>query len=63
MKRKYLSRYEKRKKKQKVDALIQSQAGALDKFLTTSQKQSSSMGEEEHGDSGNEQENLGNKED
>ena len=36
--RKYVSGYEKLKKKRRLEKLVQSQKGALDKFVTTSKK-------------------------
>ena len=60
MPRKYLSGFEKRKKKQRIDNLIQSQARALDKFFCDKkQPESSSLVEDVESE---EQINLGNKE-
>ncbi|KAI8523807.1 hypothetical protein RHMOL_Rhmol13G0100800 [Rhododendron molle] len=65
MPRKFMSGHEKRKRKQRIDTLIQSQAGSLDKFFgSKKQKESSNVVEnlenkEEWEDMGNEEnENL-----
>ena len=60
MPKKYLSGFEKRKKKQRIDNLIQSQEGVLDKFFCNKkQSESSSLVEDVESE---EQIDLGNEE-
>ncbi|XP_058196966.1 uncharacterized protein LOC131312946 isoform X2 [Rhododendron vialii] len=66
LKRCYLSGYEKRKKKQRVEKLLQSQTGAIDKFVTTGKSIEHSVedleNKEDEGLVNNENENLVNEE-
>ncbi|KAG5526150.1 hypothetical protein RHGRI_032434 [Rhododendron griersonianum] len=56
-----MSGHEKRKRKQKIDTLIQSQAGSLDKFFG-SKKQKESLDVVEDLENAEEQEDMGNEE-
>ncbi|KAI8560263.1 hypothetical protein RHMOL_Rhmol04G0242000 [Rhododendron molle] len=54
--------FEKRKQKQRVDELIQSQVGALDRFISSNkQKESSNLNEEQEILVNEEQEIVGNE--
>jgi len=44
--RKYSSGYEKLKKKKRIDSLIQSQKGALEKFITSNKRDQNSQSNE-----------------
>ncbi|XP_058223043.1 uncharacterized protein LOC131332765 [Rhododendron vialii] len=60
--RKYMSGFEKRKRKRRVDELIQSQAGALDRFISSNkQEESSNLNEEQEILVNEEQEIVGNE--
>ena len=63
--RKYLSRYEKRKKKRKTEEFLQSQVGAMDKFLSNTSNVDKEIYEkvQDEKDINEEGENLVNKED
>ena len=63
--RKYLSEYEKRKKKRKIEEFLQSQVGAMDKFLSNTYNVDKEIYEkvQDEKDINEEWENLVNKED
>ena len=63
--RKYLSAYEKRKKKRKIEEFLQSQVGAMDKFLSNTSNVDKEIYEkvQDEKDINEEGENLVNKED
>ena len=63
--RKYLSGYEKRKKKRKTEEFLQSQVGAMDKFLSNTSNVDKEIYEkvQDEKDINEEEENLVNKED
>ena len=63
--RKYLSEYEKRKNKRKTEEFLQSQVGAMDKFLSKTSNVDKEIYEkvQDEKDINEERENLVNKED